>query len=99
MGALSSEVRENHSYAPISTPSGFPPLQRAQIVALACLEPVARGLHITHWSSADLARQVVADGIIPSIGARTIRRTLHEVDLQPHRTRYWKAARLDDRFK
>ena len=29
----------------------FPPLQRAQIVELACLEPLAKGLHITHWSS------------------------------------------------
>jgi hypothetical protein len=77
----------------------FPPLQRAQIVALACLEPVARGLHITHWSSDDLARQAVADGIIPAIGARTVRRILHEVDLQPHRTRYWKTGRLDERFK
>lgn len=77
----------------------FPPLQRAQIVALACLEPVARGLHITHWSSADLARQAVIDGVVPAIGARTIRKILHEVDLQPHRTRYWKTCRLDDRFK
>ena len=33
----------------------FPPLQRAQIVELACLEPLAMGLHITHWSSKDLA--------------------------------------------
>ena len=38
---------------------GFPPLQRAQIVQLACLEPVAKGLHITHWTSQDLARQAV----------------------------------------
>ena len=68
-------------------------------MALACLEPVARGLHITHWSSEGLARQAVKDGIVPAIGARTVRRILHEVDLQPHRTRYWKTARLDDRFK
>lgn len=34
---------------------GFPPLQRAQIVELACLEPMAQGLHITHWTSKDLA--------------------------------------------
>ena len=33
-------------------------------MALACLEPVARDLHITHWSSRDLARQAVADGIV-----------------------------------
>jgi hypothetical protein len=77
----------------------FPPLQRAQIVALACLEPVAKGLHITHWTSADLARQAVEDGIVDALGARTVRRILHDVDLQPHRTRYWKTARLDALFK
>jgi hypothetical protein len=78
--------------------SGFPPLQRAQIIQLACLEPVARGLHITHWSSADLARQAVADGIIDAISPRSIRRILHAVDLQPHRTRFWKTARLNAQF-
>ena len=77
----------------------FPPLQRAQIVRLACLEPVAKGLHITHWSSEDLARQAVADGIVSTISSRTVRRILQEVDLQPHRTRYWKTARIDAQFK
>ena len=37
--------------------------------------------------------------IVPAIGPATVRRILHDVDLQPHRTRYWKTARLDDRFK
>jgi hypothetical protein len=77
----------------------FPPLQRAQIVELACLEPVAEGLHITHWTSQDLARQAVADGIVDAIGPRTVRQILHDVDLQPHRTRYWRTTRLDARFK
>lgn len=79
-------------------PSGFPPLQRAQIIQLACLEPVARGLHITHWTSADLARQAVQDGIVEAISPRSVRRILHAVDLQPHRTRFWKTARLDAAF-
>jgi DDE superfamily endonuclease len=79
-------------------PSGFPPLQRAQIIQLACLEPVAKGLHITHWCSADLARQAMADGILDAISPRSIRRILHEVDLQPHRTRLWKTARLNAVF-
>jgi DDE superfamily endonuclease len=78
---------------------GFPPLQRARIVALACLEPVAKGLHITHWSSEDLARQAVADGIVESISPRTVRLILDRVDLQPHRTRYWRTTRLDPLFK
>jgi hypothetical protein len=79
-------------------PSGFPPLQRVQIIQLACLEPVARGLLITHWTSADLARQAVQDGIVEAISPRSVRRILHAVDLQPHRTRFWKTARLDAEF-
>jgi hypothetical protein len=74
-------------------------VQRAQIMELACLEPIAKGLHITHWSSEDLVRQVMDDKIIPSISPATVRRILHDVDLQPHRTRYWKTPRLDARFK
>jgi hypothetical protein len=80
-------------------PRRFPPLQRAQIVELACLEPIAEGLHITHWTSEDLARQAVADGIVPAISGRTVRRILDKVDLQPHRTRYWRTSRLDKQFK
>src|SRR6516225_7734791 len=80
-------------------PRSFPPLQRARIVELACLEPVAEGLHITHWTSQDLARQAVADGIVAAISPRTVRRILHDVDLQPHRTRYWKTSHLDAQFK
>lgn len=79
-------------------PSGFPPLQRAQIIQLACLEPIARGLHITHWTSADLARQAMQDGIVAAISPRSVRRILHAVELQPQRTRFWKTARLDAAF-
>jgi DDE superfamily endonuclease len=59
---------------------------------------VAKGLHITHWSSADLARQAVADGIVSRISPRSVRRILQEVDLQPHRTRFWKTAHLNATF-
>jgi hypothetical protein len=56
-------------------------------------------LHITHWTSQDLARQAVAEGIVPAISARAVRDILHRVDLQPHRTRYWRTSRIDARFK
>jgi hypothetical protein len=81
-----------------AAPNAFPPLQRAQIIQLACLEPLARGLHITHWSSADLARQAVQDGIVDTLSPRSVRRILHAVDLQPHCTRFWKTARLNAEF-
>ena len=87
-----------HRSAP-GGPPGFPPLQRAEIVQLACLEPIAKGLYITHWTSKDLARQAVKDGIIPAISDRTVRSILEGADLQPHRTRYWKTAQRDAEFK
>ncbi len=83
--------------------SAFPPLARARLVELACLEPIARGLDITHWvtywSSADLAREAVREGIVRSISPRTVRRILSSVDLKPHRTRYWRSTKADARFK
>ena len=92
---LFTDHRKGHSGRDLE----ITPIQRAQIVELACLEPVAKGLHITHWSSDDLARQAVGDGIVARISSRTVRDILRNVDLQPHRTRYWKTARLDARFK
>jgi hypothetical protein len=62
------------------------------------LEPVTKGLHITHWTSEDLARQAVVEGIVPAISSRTVRRILREVDMHPHRTRFWKTARLNAEF-
>jgi hypothetical protein len=66
---------------------------------LACLEPIAKGLHITHWTSHDLARQAVQEGIVSAISDRTVQTILDQVDLQPHRTRYWRTSRIDAQFK
>jgi hypothetical protein len=41
---LLADHRQGHS----GRDMGITPVQRAQIVELACLEPVAKGLHITH---------------------------------------------------
>lgn len=95
LAGLLQDERRGHSGRDLQ----ITPVQRAQIVQLACLEPVAKGLHITHWSSVDLARQAVEDGIVAGISPRTVRKILHDVDLQPHRTRYWKTPRLDAKFK
>jgi hypothetical protein len=37
--------------------------------------------------------------MVDAISPRTVRQILKDVDLQPHRTRYWKTARLDGQFK
>lgn len=56
-------------------------------------------MHLTHWTSEDLARQAVADGVVEAISARAVRQILQAVDLQPHRTRSWKTAPLDAQFQ
>ena len=61
-GLLDSPTRSGRPIA-ISPPATH------QIVELACLEPVAEGLHITHWTSEDLADQAVVDGIVPAVSA------------------------------
>ena len=75
-------------------------MQRAPIVALASLEPIAEGLHITHWSSRLGPAKRSTTRSCPAISAATVRPHFPaDVDLQPHRTRYWKTARLDARFE
>jgi hypothetical protein len=66
---------------------------------LAWLEPIAKGLHINHWTSRHFARQAVQEGIVPAISDRTVRTILGRADLQPHRTRYWRTSRIDAHFQ
>ncbi len=77
----------------------FPPTSEPRSSNWPVLEPIAEGLHITHWTSKDLAHQAIADGIVKDISPRTVRRILDEVDLQPHRTRSWRTTCLDEVFK
>src|SRR5436853_387836 len=64
------------------------------------LTAIARSRQLS-WFEVQRARVVlaVADGIVPAISPRTVRQILRAVDLQPHRTRYWRTARLDARFQ
>jgi transposase len=84
---------------PPGRPPRLSPLQQAQLVALACSSPEQHGLLISHWSSHDLARQAAHNGLVERVSARTVRRLLRRVDLQPHRTRYFQTARIDPLFK
>jgi hypothetical protein len=77
----------------------FPPCNGHKSLNSPVWNRLPRGCISTHWSSEDLANQAMEDKIISAISPATVRRILHDVDLQPHRTRYWKTTRLDARFK
>lgn len=54
---------------------------------------------MTHWSTRSLARAAVAQGLVPRIAHSTVALILRDADLQPHRSRYWKTAKLDELFR
>src|SRR5436190_24320049 len=80
LGGLLADHRQGHSGRDLS----ITPVQRAQIVELACLEPIAKGLHITHWSSEDLAGRPVPAGTSPGSAPRPGRDSPRTATLQPN---------------
>jgi putative transposase len=57
-------------------PATFTPEQICRIVALACEDPRDYGRPVTHWSTTELADEVVKQGIVRSISARSVGRFL-----------------------
>jgi hypothetical protein len=79
-------------------PAFFPPLQRVAIERVACTAPQTYGLHVARWDCRSLQQVVVEQAIVASIHYTTVAYILAQASLQPHRTRYWKTARLDEEF-
>lgn len=76
----------------------FPPLQRVPIERIACTDPAAYGLHLARWDCRSLPEVVVEQAIVGSMHDTTVARILAQASLQPHRSRYWKTATMDERF-
>ena len=69
----------------------------AEVKALACELPAERGVALSRWSSAELAREAVKRGIVAMIAAVTIWRWLSEDAIRPWNYRSWIFPR-DPRF-
>jgi transposase len=78
------------------SPGKFTAEQLTQILATACEDPHDSGYPFTHWTHANLAKEVVQRGIVASISVRHLGRLLDEADLKPHRIRYWLNAKEKD---
>jgi transposase len=81
----------------------------AQVKAMACEPPTARGAPLSRWSSAELAAQAIAEGVVESVSASSVRRWLGQDSIKPWRYRSWifprdpqfavKAARVLDLYQ
>jgi hypothetical protein len=69
-------------------PNTFNLEQITQLYAIACNPPEQYGRPISHWSSRELADELIKQAIVESISERQVGRYLEEADQKPHRG-YW----------
>jgi hypothetical protein len=69
-----------------------------QVKALACELPAIRGLPLSRFSIADIAREAQRSGIVASISGRTVWRWLNEDAIRPWQHRCWIFPRDPDFF-
>ena len=73
-------------------------MQIAEVKALACELPAERGVALSRWSSAELAREAVARGIVERISGVTVWRWLSADAIRPWNYRSWIFPR-DPQFR
>jgi transposase len=73
--------------------------QVCAIVAMACEAPEQSGRPITHWTSREIADEVLKRGIVDQISPRHAARILRDRDLKPHQVRSWLTPQYDARFE
>jgi transposase len=64
------------------------------LVKIACERPDDYGRSLAKWDCRELARQVVADGVVESISADTVGRILNNHQLKPWRHHLWLSPKV-----
>jgi transposase len=67
----------------------FPPEVAIHVVRLACERPDPLGRSLSQWDCTELARQLIAEGVVEEISAATVRRILAAHQLKPWRQHVW----------
>ncbi len=70
-------------------PPKITPLERHQVVALACCSPQELGQDRAIWSHNSLVETLQARGLVRSISASAVGRILAEAEIKPHRVKMW----------
>lgn len=70
-------------------PLSFTLEQITHLYAIARAPPEQYGRPISHWTSRELADELVKQNIVESISPRHVGRLLEEADLKPHQSGYW----------
>lgn len=71
------------------SPAKFTTEQVLKLFALACESPSKYNRPISHWTSRELAEEMIEQGIVKSISRRQVGRLLSEATLKPQFSEYW----------
>ncbi len=71
------------------SPGTFTAEQIMGLIGIACEPPENSGRPITSWTGSELADESQKRGLVDSISASHVNRILREVDLKPHKSKYW----------
>src|SRR2546421_12721847 len=72
----------------------FSPAVALYVVKLACERPDVVGRSWSQWDSAELAQQLVRDGVVEAISPQTVQRILAHHKLKPWRHHLWPSPRV-----
>lgn len=72
----------------------FPPEVALHLVKVACERPDRYGRSLAKWDCQELARQLVADGLVESISSDTVGRILNNHRLKPWRHHLWLSPKV-----
>ena len=89
-GGAGQSGEASKTYRGRELPGVFPPEVRAQATALACSRPREEEVPLARWSNAEIARRLVALGMVVSIAASTVGRWLASDQIRPWRYRSWQ---------
>lgn len=70
-------------------PTQFTMEQVLQLFTIACESPEKYGRPISHWTSKELAQEMIEQKVVESISPRHVARLLSEASLKPHCSEYW----------
>jgi hypothetical protein len=72
----------------------FPPEVALHLVKMACERPDDYGRSLAKWDCRALARQLVAEGVVPAISPDTVGRVLNNHPLKPWRHHLWLSPKV-----
>ena len=105
---IAIECRESHATlkrviqqtlrdAPRSgAPGTFTAEEVTQILAIACESPELSERPIDHWTHRELTDEVIKRKVVSSISSSQVGSYLKQVNLQPHRSKYWLNTKEKD---